>query len=209
LLQVLQEGVFERVGESRSREVDVRVIAATNRVVETCIREGTFRSDLYYRLNTVSIHVPPLRERLEDIPTLVVGMTAVQAKKMNRPALRYASDCHDVMKRYSWPGNVRELKNLVKRLLILRPGQDIRGGDIQSFLSEGGVHQRENLLTLADVERLHIEKVLLMTGGVVGGPHGAAALLGVPRSTLQYRMKKYGIRTTSHVSVSSASSRLS
>lgn len=193
LLHVLQDKRFERVGDSQTIEVDFRVIAATNRDLEEAVRNNEFRSDLYYRLNTVSIHLPPLRERREDIPLLIRRLTELQASRTYREPPFFSPEALERLQQHHWPGNVRELKNLVKRLLILRPGQTIGGPDIQNFLEPGQPVAAGKALTLAEVERQHIERVLTQTGGVLGGDRGAAVLLGVPRSTLQYRIKKHGI----------------
>ncbi len=193
LLHVLQDKRFERVGDSRPIEVDFRVVAATNRDLEQAVRAGQFRSDLYYRLNTVTIHLPPLRERREDVPLLVRRLTELQARSHHRPAPTYTPSAMEVLCRHQWPGNVRELKNLVKRMVILRPGEAIGGRDMQAYIDTCQAGPSTTCLTLAEVERQHIETVLARTGGVLGGPQGAAALLGIPRTTLQYRLKKYGI----------------
>ncbi len=193
LLHVLQDGVFERVGDSRPISVDFRLISATNKELDACLLDKSFRSDLYYRLNTVSIHVPPLRERIDDIPILVDQLTTIQAQKTHRAEPQYSASALETMGRYTWPGNVRELKNLVKRLVIMRSGETVTERDIEAIISEVPFEPEQGQMTLAEVERLHIRRTLTRTGGVVGGPHGAAALLGLPRSTLQYRMKKHGI----------------
>lgn len=193
LLQVLQDKTVERVGDNRPKTIDFRLLSATNRDLEAAILDGSFRSDLYYRLNTVTIHVPPLRERPEDIPVLVEKLAATQSSQRNTPPPLFSESCRRVMQRYPWPGNVRELKNMIKRLIILRPGETITCTEIDTQLN--GVCQSPSRrgMTLAEVEREHIVTTLRETKGVVGGPKGAAALLGVPRQTLQYRMKKYGI----------------
>lgn len=199
LLQVLQEKRFERVGSSKSIDVDFRIIAATNENLEQCIEEGTFRKDFYYRLNIFNIHVPPLRERAEDIPILIRHITKQQAEKMNRPVPIYSDEAIELLCGYPWPGNVRELKNIVKRFIILFSNDTVTPDKISSFLQPT---QHENVqnspVKLADVERLHIEQVLIKCRGVVGGPTGAAKLLGVPRTTLQYRLKKYDINPSDY-----------
>lgn len=197
LLQILQDGQFERVGDSRPVQIDCRVIAATNNNLEACIRAGTFRQDLFYRLNIVSIHVPPLRERVEDIPLLMVNLTRIQARQMNRPEPGYSRRALQRLCAYSWPGNVRELKNLVKRMVILRPGDEISLDDVDKLLESArpqGYDFDEKIDRLHDAERQHILKTLVKTRGVLGGAKGAARLLGVPRSTLQYRIKRLGIQ---------------
>ena len=195
LLQVLQDRTIERVGESRPIKIDFRLLSATNKNLEKAMQNNSFRSDLYYRLNTVTINVPPLRERLKDIPVLVKKLAAMQSAETHRPAPLFSDSCLNAMKRYPWPGNVRELKNVVKRLIILRPGETITGTEIDTLLSGICTSNSQKHMTLAEMERQHIVSTLKDTGGVVGGSNGAAALLGVPRQTLQYRMKKYGILT--------------
>lgn len=199
LLQVLQEGRFERVGDNRPLETDFRVIAATNRDPEESIRDGKLRKDLYYRLNIIRIHVPPLRRRIEDIPLLVEKITHRESALINQPPPRYTPAVIDLLAAYHWPGNVRELKNLVKRMIILRPGERVQLADIEKMIDMQVPVDREGderQPTLAEAERRSIEQALVACKGVVGGKDGAARLLGVPRSTLQYRMKRLGIRAT-------------
>jgi transcriptional regulator with GAF, ATPase, and Fis domain len=200
LLQVLQERRFERVGESRSIDVDVRIISATNQDLLKNVQEGSFRQDLFYRLETVTIHVPPLRERREDIPLLIHNINLSEAERMHKVAPVYSEDAIDLLTSYNWPGNVRELKNLVKRLIILRPGAIIKRKEIeQTFpLTMSAGHHGAKLATLEQAERDHILQVLAATKGVIGGKGGAAQFLGVPRSTLQYRIKKLGIQSSEY-----------
>ncbi|MEJ2058789.1 MAG: sigma 54-interacting transcriptional regulator, partial [Desulfofustis sp.] len=195
LLQVLQEKRIERVGESTSTDVDARIIAATNKNLIESVRTGQFRQDLFYRLETVTIQVPPLRERLEDIPLLINRINEAESERMNRPAPVYTDDAHAFLCRYHWPGNVRELKNMVKRLIILSPGAVIdEDGIKRTFpVAMRAETQAENFATLNQAERKHILQALTATSGVVGGKNGAARLLGIPRSTLQYRLKKLQI----------------
>jgi transcriptional regulator with GAF, ATPase, and Fis domain len=197
LLQILQDGQFERVGDSKSVQIDCRVIAATNRDLQECIRAGTFRSDLFYRLNIVPIHVPPLRERKEDIPLLMEKLTMIESRKMNRPEPIYLHDTLNLLCNYHWPGNVRELKNLVKRLVILRAGDQISAYDVEKILEATQPQNRitpDRIVSLKESERQHILNAMIKTRGVIGGKNGAAKLLGVPRSTLQYRIKTLDIR---------------
>jgi transcriptional regulator with GAF, ATPase, and Fis domain len=197
LLHILQDGQFERVGDSRPVQIDCRVIAATNKDLQEGIRSGTFREDLFYRLNIVSIHVPPLRERKEDIPLLMKQLTLIQAREMNRPEPVYSSGALERLCGYPWPGNVRELKNLVKRLVILRAGDRISADDVEKILESArpqGQRVSDELASLRDSERQHIIKALAKTRGVLGGKRGAAQLLGLPRSTIQYRIKKLNIK---------------
>jgi transcriptional regulator with GAF, ATPase, and Fis domain len=193
LLQVLQDRTIERVGDSSPKVIDFRLLSATNKDLEQAMQNNSFRSDLYYRLNTVTIKVPPLRERLEDIPVLMEKLTARHSAERNLPPPLFSESCRKAMLRYPWPGNVRELKNVVKRLIILRPGETITGNEMDTLLNgvRTSVHRKH--MTLKELERQHIISTLKDTGGVVGGARGAATLLGVPRQTLQYRMRKYGI----------------
>jgi transcriptional regulator with GAF, ATPase, and Fis domain len=193
LLQVLQDRTIERVGESCPKTIDFRLLSATNKNLEQAVQSNSFRSDLYYRINTVIIKVPPLRERPEDIPVLMEKLAAQQSAERNLSPPLFAESCRKIMLRYPWPGNVRELKNIVKRFIILRPGETITGSELDTQLSGVRTSEHRKHMTLRELERQHIVRTLKDTGGVVGGASGAAALLGVPRQTLQYRMRKYGI----------------
>jgi len=207
LLQVLQENRFERVGDNQSINGDFRLISATNRDPLESIRDGHLRNDLYYRINIIQIHVPPLRERIGDIPLLIDKITKKESKQMNRRLPRYTRQAIELLNTYHWPGNVRELKNLVKRLIILKPGEDVIPSDIEKmFFFENQASNRietqtqtpaqppTRTPTLAESERRSIEQALIKCKGVLGGKHGTARLLDIPRSTLQYRMKKLGIK---------------
>ncbi len=193
LLQVLQDHTFERVGDSRAVKVNFRLLSATNVDLSESIRKKSFRSDLFYRLNTLSIYIPPLRERKKEIPLMVKRLTETQSDSMRRNPPSYSSDAMEALCRHSWPGNVRELQNLITRLIILRPGDTVQEEDIRPLLTQIVPEAEQADLSLAGAERRHISKVLAMTGGAVGGPKGAAAILKVPRSTLQYRMRKFGL----------------
>ncbi|MEN8689660.1 MAG: sigma 54-interacting transcriptional regulator [Desulfobacterales bacterium] len=193
LLHVLQDKCFERVGDNRPIEVNVRVIAATNRDMSQAIRKYKFRSDLFYRLNTVEVKLPPLRERREDVPGLVQWLNQLESRKANRSAPRYIPSAMEVLRRHHWPGNVRELKNLVKRMIIMHPGENISGEDVEILVESGQSNMGIREYSLATAERQHIETVLARTNGRLGGKRGAAALLRIPRTTLQYRLKKLGI----------------
>lgn len=196
LLQVIQEHQFERVGDNRLIETDFRLIAATNKNLSTAIEKGEFRQDLYYRLNIIQIHVPPLRERKEDIPYLIKRMNEREAAEINRTAPKYMDKALEFLSSYHWPGNVRELKNLIKRFVILRPGEIIPLSDIHKIVSlteQPETKHLEETTTLAESEKHCIERALTRTKGLVGGPGGAAEILDVPKSTLQYRIKKLGL----------------
>ena len=136
LLHVLQDKCFERVGDNRPIEVNVRVIAATNRDMSQAIRKHKFRSDPYYRLNTVEVKLPPLRGLHEDVPGLVQWLNQLESRKANRPTPRYIPSAMEVLCRHHWPGNVRELKNLVKRMIIMHPGESISGKDVEVLVNQ-------------------------------------------------------------------------
>jgi len=193
LLRVLQEREFERLGSTRTKKVDVRIVAATHCDLEGMILEKQFRKDLYYRVNVFPIHVPPLRERPEDIPLLVHHFVREAARRMNKTIDTIPPDTMDALTDYQWPGNIRELENVVERAVILSPGSVLRVPlrALQTRITAG--HNRERLHTLADVEREHIRSILKETRWVVSGPRGAAMRLGMNRSTLHFRMKKLGI----------------
>jgi formate hydrogenlyase transcriptional activator len=193
LLRVLQEREFERLGSTRTKQIDVRVVAATHRDLEGMILKGEFRSDLYYRLNVFPISIPPLRERPEDIPLLVEHFAQEAARKLNKTIDAISSDTMAALTDYQWPGNIRELENVIERAVILSRSSVLRvpHRDLQSRVIAG--HSSEKLETLADVEREHIRAVLKQTRWVLSGSRGAAARLGMNRSTLYFRMKKLGI----------------
>jgi formate hydrogenlyase transcriptional activator len=191
LLRVLQEREFERLGSSRTLRTDARLIASTNRDLAAMVRQQKFRMDLYYRLDVFPIHVPPLRERREDIPLLVRHFVQQFARRMNKTIETIPSESMSVLAGYSWPGNIRELQNLIERAVILSNGPVLRVplGDLSSAPVADGDPQ-----TLEDAERRTILQALRATNWVVAGQRGAAAMLGIKRSTLQSRMEKLGIR---------------
>lgn len=211
ILQIIEDKTFERVGESAPTSVDFRIISATNQDLSRKIRKNKFRRDLYYRLNIMHILIPPLRERVEDIPLLVRCFTTKFAGKIQKPEARYTPSAIEALCRYPWPGNVRELQNVVERIMILRGGHTITGTDIHhllhSFEADEDETGEERFLTHHEMEKRHIEGALKHCRGIIGGKHGAARLLGIPRTTLQYRMKKLGIsnRILSHPRDSSES----
>jgi transcriptional regulator with GAF, ATPase, and Fis domain len=201
ILRVMQEREFDRVGGTRTIQVDTRIIAATNRDLETEVKKGQFRQDLFFRLNVIPVRVPPLSERKEDIPELVDHFIRKYAPGMNRRINRVDPKAMERLMRYDWPGNIRELENVVERALVLGTGEVLRFdkqllGEAQPTRSEG-----EKLTTLEDHERRYILKVLEATGGVVSGERGAAKVLGMKPTTLQSRMKKLGIQPTRQYSV--------
>src|SRR5467141_471838 len=191
LLRVLQEQEFERLGSVRSIRVDVRLVAATNRNLDEMVAARTFRSDLYYRLRVFPLVMPPLRERQEDIPTLVRYFVQKHARRMNRTVETIPSETLDLLIRYSWPGNIRELENLIERAVIVSPGPVLRVP--LSELKVPAEPAAGEILTLEAAQREHVLKALEATNWVLAGPGGAAAKLGMKRTTLQSRMQKLGL----------------
>jgi len=205
LLRVLQEREFERLGSSRTLHSDARLIAATNRDLETMVSERKFRSDLFFRLNVFPLCVPSLRERPDDIPLLVRHFTQQFSRRMRRTIDTIPAATMDALCRYHWPGNIRELQNVIERGVILSTGPelDLEVADLKPLK---GSHAEESAAppesaprrgiraVLDETEREQILKALAQCKGVVAGPHGAAALLGMKRSTLQLRMRKLGIK---------------
>jgi formate hydrogenlyase transcriptional activator len=193
LLRVLQEREFERLGSARTQKVDVRIVAATHCDLEAKVLEKQFRSDLYYRVNVFPIHLPPLRERPEDIPLLVRHFVQEATRRMRKTIDTIPSETAEALIRYRWPGNIRELENAIERAVILSPGPVLRLShwDLKSRLTPGQNTDRHQ--TLEEVERNHILATLKETRWVLSGPSGAATRLGLNRSTLSFRMKKLGI----------------
>ena len=192
LLRVLQEREFERLGSNRTQQVDVRVIAATHRDLKQMVEEGTFRSDLYYRLYVFPLVVPPLRDRREDIPLIVRHFVDKYARRMNRQIETIPSRTMEVCANYAWPGNVRELQNFIERAVILSPGTSLRAPleELKQGTSQGS---GTNLSSLEQMEREHVLRALRESNWVTGGPNGAAVRLGMKRTTLAYRIRKLGI----------------
>ena len=196
LLRALQEREFERLGSTHTKKVNVRLVAATNRDLEKMIEERQFRGDLYYRLNVFPIHIPPLRERQEDIPLLVRYFAEKFARQMQKPIDSIPAETMDKLRMWHWPGNVRELENLIERAVILTTGSALQVPlpEVKSTMVDVPLMPPA---TMSDGDREHIIKILRDTGGVLGGPNGAASRLGMKRTTLQYKIKKLGI-TRSH-----------
>jgi formate hydrogenlyase transcriptional activator len=199
LLRVLQEGEFERLGSSRTVRVDVRVVAATNRDLRQMVAEGTFRADLYYRLNVFPVRLPPLRERAEDIPLLVSYFTQKHARRMNKRIETVPAAVMERLTTHAWDGNIRELENVIERAVILTRGTELQApfaelqpaGANPAAPAPGG---ETRLLSLEENERRHVAEVLRHTKGVIGGRGGAAEILGLPSSTLRSRMKRLGLK---------------
>jgi len=196
LLRVLQEGEFERVGGSRTIQVDVRIIAITNRHLERAIQEGAFREDLFYRLNVFPIHCPPLRERKEDIPLLVRHFLKKHRNNIGGHIEDISEDAIKRLLAYHFPGNVRELENLIERFMITSTGATLEIEDWPAETSVPG-DQGGRFLTLEEMEIKHIYEALKQSNGKVFGEDGAAAKLGMNPKTLSSRMAKLGIKKTS------------
>ena len=190
LLRVLQEGEFERLGGSKTIKVDVRIIAATNRNLEEDVGNGRFREDLWYRLNVFPITLPPLRDRLEDIPLLVHFYVRKIGRRLAKSIVSIPNNVMDALKGYHWPGNIRELENVLERAVINSSGPVLRLAD---ELRKPADNQSANFKTLKAVERDHIIHVLEHMRWKVSGKNSAAEILGLDRSTLRARMKKLNI----------------
>jgi formate hydrogenlyase transcriptional activator len=191
LLRVLQEKEFERLGSTHTSRVNVRVVAATNSDLLQRIDDKSFRADLYYRLSVFPIWLPPLRDRPEDIPSLVRHFARKYAEQMNKTVEAIAPETMEAMLSYNWPGNIRELQNFVERGVIIS-----RSSIFQPDLDQIQAHRyklRGNEQTLNDVARNHILQILDEVKWVVGGRYGAATRLGIPRTTLIYKMRRLGI----------------
>jgi PAS domain S-box-containing protein len=189
LLRVLEEGRFERLGSAKSLQVNVRIIAATNRDLAHEVAEGRFRKDLYYRLNVFPITIPPLRERSEDVPPLVWAFVKQYEKKMGKRIDRIPRRSMEALQRYPWPGNARELRNIVEHAMITSSG-----GELHLRLPDQTSVDIPAGRNLEEIERRHVLKVLTETGWRIGGKGGAAEILGMKRTTLLTKMKKLGIQ---------------
>jgi formate hydrogenlyase transcriptional activator len=208
LLRVLQEQEFERLGSNRTQRVDVRVVAATNRDLSRLVADREFRSDLYYRLNVFPIQIPPLRERREDVPLLVRYFVQNFSRRLNKTVEYVPAEAMDALVNYAWPGNIRELENLIERAVLLSPGKELRVPlselKASALAASGNISADQSLFspspaavpitTLEEAERQHILRALRQTEWRIAGPKGAAAILGMKRTTLQARMRKLGIR---------------
>jgi len=193
LLRVLQEQEFERLGSTRTHQVDVRLVAATNRDLEEMVNDGEFRSDLYYRLNVFPVQLPPLRERREDIPALVSHFAERFGQRMGRQIDSIPPETMSALSSYQWPGNIRELQNLIERAVILS-----NDGVLPNPLPPSGIRgiaivPAAPVTTLKESERSLIRRTLEEVRWVIGGPKGAAAKLGLKRTTLIHKMQKLGI----------------
>ena len=191
LLRAIQEHEFERLGSSQATRVDVRIVAATNQNLEQMVAERRFRMDLYYRLNVFPIKLPPLRERAGDIPLLVDHFLRTSNCRHGKSIELIPDDVIKALIRYNWPGNIRELQNFVERSVILTKGEAQLRAPVSELITRGtGI---PGVRTLADADRDHIISTLRETNWVVGGRNGAAARLGLNRTTLIAKMRKLGI----------------
>ena len=186
LLRVLEDGQFERLGSPKTISVNVRVIAATHRDLAEKVKDGTFRQDLYYRLNVFPIHLPPLRERPEDIPSLVWRFVNEFEKQMGKKVDTVPKKIMDLLQGYSWPGNIRELRNVIEQAMILTAG-----GRLTLDLPSTGTSTPSP--TLKEAERQHIVTALTKANWRIKGPGGAAQELGMNSSTLYSAMERLGI----------------
>jgi transcriptional regulator with GAF, ATPase, and Fis domain len=203
LLRVLQEGALEPVGSDRTVRVDVRILAATHVDLERAIAERRFREDLYYRLHVFPLRLPPLRDRLEDLPQLCAAMLAEQSQRTARAGMRVTEAGVARLRQHTWPGNLRELANALERATIVSAGHELGPDDFEFAARRAGPSGQVEgpstsaddgpVLTLEQVQAEHIQRVLARTGGRIYGPGGAAQLLAVKPSTLQSKMKKLGV----------------
>jgi len=191
LLRVLQEQEFERLGSTRTHQVDVRLVAATNRNLMEMANRGEFRSDLYYRLNVFPVLLPPLRERRADIPALVSHFVETFGRRMGREIEHIPPETMSALSSYQWPGNIRELQNLIERAVILS-NDGVLPNPLPTARAQV-VIASQAATTLRDSEHALILKTLEAVGWVIGGPQGAAAKLGLKRTTLIHKMQKLGI----------------
>jgi transcriptional regulator with GAF, ATPase, and Fis domain len=191
LLRVLQEQEFERLGGTHTHQVDVRLVAATNRDLMKMVNRGEFRIDLYYRLNVFPVSLPPLRDRREDIPDLVAHFVDVYSRRMGKQIDEIPSETLSALSSYQWPGNIRELQNIIERAVILS-NDGVLPNPLPKAEAQDSI-MPPSTTTLRDSERTLILNALESVGWVIGGPKGAAAKLGVKRTTLIHKMQKLGI----------------
>ena len=201
ILRALQEKEFERLGGTRTIPVNVRLLAATNRDLAKMVEERQFRSDLYYRLKVFPVEIPPLRDRLEDIPMLVKYFVSQHARRMNRHIETIPPEIMEAFVRWPWPGNVRELENFIERAVILSPGPTLRAPLKELHIAaEPGIGASTAASgNLQEVEREHILQVLREAKGMISGPNGAAERLGLKRTTLNSKLKKLGIKRSDYI----------
>jgi formate hydrogenlyase transcriptional activator len=195
LLRVLQEREFERIGGNQTISVDVRVLTATNKALLAAVAQGTFREDLFYRLNVFPIQLPALRERVDDIPLLVEYLVERYARKAGKRIRSIAKDTLELLCGYEWPGNIRELQNVVERAVILSDGEIfyVDASWFTPVTSESAAHGFPLTADLVEREKAVIENALRESRGIISGSAGAAAKLGMPRQTLESKIRKLGI----------------
>jgi formate hydrogenlyase transcriptional activator len=192
LLRLLQEREYQRLGSNHTEEADIRLVVATHRDLNDMCRSGTFRTDLLYRLNVFPIRLPALRDRREDIPLLVAHFVPLLARRLGKNVRTISSAALRALEAHDWPGNVRELENVLERAVIRCTGSELEV-DCTSGFEGYGEAPRVPDQSFEAATRAHIVSVLQSTRGVVGGPNGAAARLGLKRSTLNFKLKKLGI----------------
>jgi DNA-binding NtrC family response regulator len=190
LLRVLETGEFERVGSSRTRRADVRILSATNADVRQEVTNGRFRQDLLFRLNTIEIHVPPLRDRREDIPLLGAHFLRLHGQRYRKPVTRFHAEATRALLAHGWPGNVRELDHAVERAVLMARGDEIREADLGLKPAGSDAPRQLDDMSLEDVEAFLIKKALQRHGGSVSR---AADALGLSRSALYRRLQRYGL----------------
>jgi formate hydrogenlyase transcriptional activator len=194
LLRVVQEGEFERLGASQTRRVDVRLIAATNRSLEQAVDQGRFREDLFYRLSVFPIHLPPLRERREDIPVLAEFFLRCPSTRLRRKFIGIEHASMERLTEFSWPGNIRQLQNVVEHAAILCDDPELRIPPMLMVDKRPCAKVPSKLdAALQGSEQLMIEQALQESEGQVSGTSGAAACLGVPASTLESKIRRFNI----------------
>jgi formate hydrogenlyase transcriptional activator len=192
LLRLLQEREYQRLGSNHTQEADVRLIVATHRDLPRMSKVGTFRADLFYRLNVFPIRLPALRDRREDIPLLVAHFVSLLARRMGKDVRTVSAAALRTLQAYDWPGNVRELENVLERAMIRCTGPELQV-DCGNGFEECGAPSGTADQSFEAATRAHIVSVLQSTRGIIGGPNGAAARLGMKRTTLNFKLKKLGI----------------
>jgi transcriptional regulator with GAF, ATPase, and Fis domain len=194
LLRVLQEGSFERLGSEKTTNVNVRVVAATNRDLKKEVEKGRFRGDLYFRLSVFPISIPPLRKRVEDIPLLTDTFVESFSKKHGKKITKISKYIREKLQSYDWPGNVRELQNVIERAVITTPGRSLKlqGSLINTVKTDNSNNRLD--MTLLEIEKQHIVEILEHCSWKISGVDGAASLLGLHPNTLRSKMQKLGIK---------------